>query len=149
MKRLYLISPFAAFLLLLTFTLTVSPGITLAEDAHIFKRQVSINKKDQNLIQIIEALAYQAEVTIDIHGRIPAEKKDILLNNVPLNEAMAQVLDLYGVKNHAIAYNSEAGTAMLAILGISAYVVPLPADKPTDMGVSRAEILQRIHGETQ
>jgi hypothetical protein len=103
-------------LFLLTAIVFSGHNYAQAEEKPVAERLVTINLEDQDFTQALAAIADQAGITINIHGQTPAGKRDISINNLPLNEAMGHILRIYGVRNHAAAFNPEKKTVMLAIL---------------------------------
>ena len=103
-----------------------------AEEIPVRERLISVDKQNQDFTQALESIANQAGITINVHGQIPEGKRDLSMSQVPMGQAMAQVLRMYGVRNHAAAYNPETGTVMLAILETSTHVAALsPEAEPT------------------
>lgn len=113
-------------LILLALLLTLGPA--WAADTPIKERLISIEQKAQTFTQALDAVAEQADISFKTHGDLPQAKRDLTLNQVPLNQAMGHILRLYGVRNHAAAFNPETGTIMLAILETSNNVAALPPD---------------------
>ena len=81
------------------------------------QRLVSVELKDQDFTQALETVAGQVGARISFHGKKPEARRDIVLSQVPMGEAISRIMRLYGVQNHAAAYNPESGTIMLAVLG--------------------------------
>lgn len=118
-------------LFLLTAIFFVGHNYIQAEEKTVSERLVSLELKDQDFTQALEAIADQVGITINIHGQIPEGKRDMSMDLMPLGKAMAQVMKMYGVRNHAAAYNPEAGTVMLAILETSTQIAALsPQTQP-------------------
>jgi hypothetical protein len=125
MKLSHQLSLCFVVLFLLTAIVFSGHNLAQAEEKPVAERLVSVNLEDQDFTQALKAIADQAGITINIHGQMPQTKRDLFLKQVPLNQALAQVLRLYGVRNHAAAYNPETGTVMLAILETSTLVAAL------------------------
>ena len=143
MKLSHQLSLCFVVLFLLTAFIVMGHNLAQAEEKPVAERLVSINLEDQDFTQALKAIADQAGITINIHGQAPTGKRDITLKQVPLNQALAQVLRLYGVRNHAAAYNPETRTVMLAILETSTLVAALsPQDQPR-IDISMDEPLTR------
>jgi type II secretory pathway component GspD/PulD (secretin) len=107
MKLSHQLSLCFVVLFLLTAIVFSGHNLAQAEEKPVAERLVSVNLEDQDFTQALKAIADQAGITINIHGQTPAGKRDLSLKQVPLNQALAQVLRLYGVLNHAAAYNPE------------------------------------------
>jgi len=121
----------AATLFLLTAVLLFGYSFLHAENNPVQERMISIDKKDQNFAQALEAIAEQARITFNIHGELPQATRDLSLDQIPLDQALFQVLNIFGVSNHAAAYNPDTGTVMLAILKTSTQVAALsPQTQP-------------------
>jgi hypothetical protein len=125
MKLSHQLSFCSIALFLLTAFIVMGHNLAQAEEKTVAERLVTINLEDQNFNQALKAVAEEAGITINIHGQIPAGKRDISITNMSLNEAMGHILRIYGVRNHAAAYNPEIGTLMLAILETSTTVAAL------------------------
>jgi hypothetical protein len=119
-------------LFLLTAILLIGNNYVQAEEKPVAERLVTINLEDQDFTQALAVIADQAGITINIHGQTPAGKRDISINNMSLNEAMGHILRIYGVRNHAAAYNPDTGTVMLAILETSTMVAYEPKDNQSE-----------------
>ena len=109
-------------LFLLTAFIFIGHSIGQAEEVPVRERLVSVNLQDQDFTQALEAIAGQAGITVNLHGQMPAGKRDLSMDEVPLGQAMAQVFRMYGIRNHAAAYNPGTETVMLAILETSTHV---------------------------
>ena len=119
-------------LFLLTAIFFIGHNCVHAEEIPVRERLISVNRQDQDFTQALEAIAGQAGITINIHGQIPEGKRDLSVDDVPLGQAIAQVFRMYGVRNHAAAYNPGTETVMLAILETSTHVAALsPETEPT------------------
>ena len=119
-------------LFLLTAIFFIGHNYAQAEEIPVRERLISVDKQDQDFVQALESIADQAGINLNIHGQIPEGKRDLSMDQMPLGKAMAQVLRMYGVRNHAAAYNPETGTVMLAILETSTHVAALsPEAEPT------------------
>jgi hypothetical protein len=132
MKTNYL-SAYKSAIFLLTALIFFGHNINYiqAEEITVKDRLISIDMQNQDFTQAMEAIAGQAGVIINLHGEIPAGKRDLLMDQVPMGQAMARVLKMYGVRNHAAAYNPETGTVMLAILETSTMMAALsPETEP-------------------
>jgi hypothetical protein len=128
-------------LFLLTSFCVMGHNLAQAEEKHVAERLVSINLEDQDFTQAMAAIADQAGITIKLHGQTPAGKRDISVTIMPLNEAMAQILRLYGVRNHAAAYNPEKKTVMLAILETSTHVAALSPQTEPKIDILKSQLL--------
>ena len=123
-------------LFLLTAIFFIGHNYAQAEEIPVRERLISVNKQDQNFTQALEAIANQAGIAINIHGQIPEGKRDLSMDQMPLGKAMAQVMKMYGVLNHAAAYNPDTGTVMLAILETSTMVARLPSKDEPEIEIS-------------
>jgi small lipoprotein (TIGR04454 family) len=128
-------------LFLLTAIVFSGHNYAQAEEKPVVESLVTINLEDQDFTQALKAIADQAGITINIHGQIPAGKRDLSLKQVPLNQALAQVLRIYGVLNHAAAYNPDTGTVMLAILETSTMMAALSPQAQPRIDISLDEPL--------
>jgi hypothetical protein len=130
-------------LFLFTAIFFIGHNYAQAEEKPVAERLVSVNLEDQDFTQALKAMADQAGITISIHGQIPAGKRDISITNMSLNEAMGHILRIYGVRNHAAAYNPEKKTVMLAILETSTLVAALSPQAQPRVDISLDEPLTR------
>jgi type II secretory pathway component GspD/PulD (secretin) len=128
-------------LFLLTAIFFIGHNLAQAEEKPVAERLVSVNLEDQDFTQALKTIADQAGITINIHGQTPAGKRDISINQMPLNQALAHILRIYGVRNHAAAYNPETGTVMLAILETSTLVAALSPQAQPRIDISLDEPL--------
>ena len=128
-------------LFLLTAFIFIGHSIGQAEEVPVRERLVSVNLQDQDFTQALEAIAGQAGITVNLHGQMPAGKRDLSMDQVSLGQAIAQVLRMYGVRNHAAAYNPETGTIMLAILETSTYVAALSPQTESKIDIWKSEPL--------
>lgn len=110
---------------LIILALLLTLGTSWAADTPIQERLINIDQKAQTFTQVLDAVAEQADISFKTHGDLPQAKRDLTLNQVPLNQAMGHILRLYGVRNHAAAYNAEAETVLLAILETATHVADL------------------------
>jgi hypothetical protein len=143
MKLSHQLSLCSIALFLLTAFIVMGHNLAQAEEKTVAERLVTINLEDQNFNQALKAVAEEAGITINIHGQIPAGKRDISITNMSLNEAMGHILRIYGVRNHAAAYNPEIGTLMLAILETSTTVAALSPQSQPRIDISLDEPLTR------
>ena len=109
-------------LFLLTAIFFIGHNYAQAEEIPVRERLISVDKQDQDFVQALESIADQAGITFNIYGQIPEGKRDLSMDEVPLGQAMAQVFRMYGIRNHAAAYNPGTETVMLAILETSTHV---------------------------
>ena len=131
-------------LFLLTAIFFIGHNYVHAEEMPVRERLISVDKKDQDFTQALEAIANQAGIAINIHGQIPEGKRDLSMDQMPLGEAISKIMRLYGVQNHAAAYDPESKTIMLAVLGSGTYVVSLSPDKTEVVQTTLAEVQQVI-----
>ncbi len=96
--------------ILITAGLLLGLGSAGATNTQVQERLISIDKKGQDLTQALEAVADQAGVVFNVHGELPKATRDLSLKQAPLNQAMGHTLSIYGVRNHAAAYNAETDT---------------------------------------
>lgn len=87
-----------------------------ADNIPLKERLISIDLQDHDFTQVMEVIAGQAGVGVDVRGAKPALRRDISFHQVPLGQAMAQLMRAYGVMNHAAAYDPEAKSIMLVLL---------------------------------
>ena len=104
-------------LFLLTAIFFIGHNYVQAEEVPVRERLISIDKQDQDFTQALKAIADQAGINFNVHGQVPSGNRDLSLKDIPLDQAMTQILRMYGVSNHAVAYNPETGTVMLTFLG--------------------------------
>jgi hypothetical protein len=128
-------------LFLFTAIFFIGHNYAQAEEKPVVERLVTINLEDQDFNQALMNIADQSGITINIHGQIPAGKRDISITNMSLNEAMGHILRIYGVRNHAAAYNPEKKTVMLAILETSTLVAALSPQLQTRLDDCGGDIL--------
>lgn len=115
-----------------------------ATETPVSEPLISIDKKDQTFTQALKAVANQADITFKTHGDLPKTKRDISLKQVPLNQAMGYILSIYGVRNHAAAFNPETGTIMLSVIETSTHMPPSTSSKSISKGISLAEVQKHL-----
>jgi hypothetical protein len=68
---------------------------------------LSIEMKNMNFQQVIDAVAAKMNMTIVLHGEQPIVKRDISFSTMPLEQALGRIMRLYGVENHAEIFNTD------------------------------------------
>lgn len=105
-----------------------------ASETPVWERLVSIELKDQDLSQAIEAIAGQLGINLSFHGKKPTVKRDISLSQIPMGEAVSRIMRLYHVQNHVAAYQPESRTVMIAVLKSSTMTAGLPQELTNEKG---------------
>ena len=80
-------------------------------------RLICLDFQNQEFTQIMESIANQAQISIKIKGFIPSGKRDLQLNQVPVDKAVEQLMRLYGIQNHAVSYSTSESRIRLAMFG--------------------------------
>ena len=141
MKLSHQLSVCFVALFVLTAIFFIGHNYAQAEEKPVAERLVTINLESQDFTQALKAIANQAGIRINIHGQTPAGIRDISINQMPLNQAMAHILRIYGVRNHAAAYNPETGTVMLAILETSTHLAVFSPQSQTRIDTKEGDVL--------
>jgi len=127
MKHLYALY-YVIFLSALVSGLCFGTHPVKAEEAPILASLVTIDKKQVNITQVFETIREQSGVNVKIQGNKPSAKRDVILPEMPMNQAIKKVLKLYGIESHAAVYNFDTKDVLLVILQASAMPDTLPAE---------------------
>ena len=84
-------------------------------------RSVSVRVQEQPLENVLQIIADQLNIDISLAGTFPKTKESIDLLDVPLEQAIGRVMQLYGITNHAAIYDSDASVVFLTILESSVH----------------------------
>ena len=98
---------FLTIALLFVLSILTTIGYTGPIDTQNYHRLVNLDLKDKDFIQVLSAISDQVGIEIVFSGEPSSEKKDIKISNASLDQAIAQVIRRYKVKNHTIVYNAK------------------------------------------
>ncbi len=79
-------------------------------------RLVSLNLEDADFMQALDAIANDIDATVRFIGEKPSGNRNINLKEVVFGQAVSRIMRMYGVYNHAAAYDMETNTLTVAIL---------------------------------
>lgn len=105
-----------------------------AEAKPVRERLISIDIQDQDFSQTMESIVGQLDLELRIQGEKPSGKRDLVMKDVPLDQAMAKALRFYGVINHAAVYDTENRSIMLFIIK-SVPVTAASLDDEAELGI--------------
>lgn len=105
-------------LFMVTALLFLGQDPSVADSSPLKERLVAIDKQDLDFSQAIGAIAEQAGVTIILHGQATEVKKNLTINEMPLDQALSRTLRVYGVQSHATVFDRKNGTLTLTLVGV-------------------------------
>ncbi len=98
--------------LLVVISCVTTIGHTAPIDLKNHRSIVNLDLEDKDFNQVLSAISDQVGIEIVFLGEPPAAKKNIKLSNVTLDQAIAKVIRLYNIENHAVLYNAKDDTIL-------------------------------------